>query len=91
MGLTMFLLLIVCYVLHVNNGLICFIKTRRALIIQGHNNHMPPITSNNEGRVNNKDASVVEKKTFQVTPLSLSVRIGAIYTIRLECGLIRPF
>ena len=35
--------------------------------------------------------TVVEKKGFQVTPLSLSSHIGAIYTNSLKYGLNGPF
>ena len=61
-------------------------------MIQGNNNHIPSMTSNHGGRVKSQEASsTVEKKAFQMAPLSLSALIGAIYTIRLKYGLIRPF
>ena len=55
-----------------------------ALIIQGHHDNMPPMTSNHGGRVNDWEAKTIEGKGFQMPALSLSARIGAIYTIHLE-------
>ena len=42
---------------------------------------MNPMTSNHGGRVIDQDASTVEKKVFQMVPISLSDHIGVIYTI----------
>ena len=52
-----------------------------ALIIKGHNNHMPRMASNHGGYLNNHETATVHKKVFQMTPLSLSSLIGEIYTI----------
>ena len=54
----------------------------RAQIIKDRHNHMTPGTSNCVGT--NQEAATVEKKGFQMQPLSLSARLGAIYTIGLK-------
>ena len=45
---------------------------------------MPPMTLNHGGHVNDQETATVEKKGFQMPLLSLSARIGAIYTIRFR-------
>ena len=49
------------------------------------------MTSNLEGRPNDQEVVTVENKGFQMPPLSISARIGEIYTIRFLKGLIRTF
>ena len=48
------------------------------------------MTSNNVGRENYLEGSKIYKKGFQMVPLPAYAHIGAIYTIHLNCGLIRP-
>ena len=66
-------------------------KPIHALIIQGHKNNMPPMTSNHGGNVIYREATTVYKKGFQMPPLSLSARIRVVYTIPLKYGIIRQF
>ena len=66
-------------------------RSSHTLIIRGHNIHMPPMTSNNGGRVDNWEASKVDNKGFHMPPLSRYTHIISIYTISLEYGLTRPF
>ena len=61
------------------------------LIIKGHNNHMPTMTSNHGDNVNNQEVSTLEKKAFHMAPLSLSAGIGVVHTICLKYGMIRLF
>ena len=53
-------------------------KWIHALITQGHNNHMTPMTSNPGGHENNREESTVDKEGFQMAPIYLSIFIGYI-------------
>ena len=49
-------------------------------MLQIHNNHMTPMTSNHGDHANDKEDSSVENSTFQIPSLSLYTCIRAIYT-----------
>ena len=59
----MILLLIVSYLIRINNGLITFYKKLiRMLIIQDHHNSITPMASKNGVNVNGRDNTTVRKK-----------------------------
>ena len=70
-------------------------KSIRALIIKERNNHMPPyafkpwIPCKQPG--GGGGGSTLDKKVFNMSSLLISIRIRAIYTIRLKYGLIISF
>ena len=49
------------------------------------------MNSNNGDNINDREATSVQKKAFQITSLLCYSCIGEIYAIRFKDGLIRPF
>ena len=55
-----------------------------ARIIKGRHNNMPPVTSNNRSRLHNQEATLVEKKVFQIPPRPFLIALRKIVQLALK-------
>ena len=65
-------------------------KLIHALMIQVHNNHIYPMTSNNGGHAKMGGLNSIEE-CIPMPPLLPSAHTGEIYAIFLKYGIIIPF